>query len=105
MGFYCDNCGKKVEIDCDECPSCGVLFKAVKCPRCSYSGKSEEFEKGCPSCGYQAKEPDCTEKIPLTVPEQNKRVWKQYLSDKTFWVMGLLMLLLIPVLIYLLLSS
>ena len=106
MSFFCDNCGEKVDIDSDECPSCGVLFKAVKCPRCAYSGKAQEFEKGCPSCGYLSQNnKNDLNRITLYDRHEKKQVWKQYLSDKTFWLMGCLLLLLIPFLIYLLLTS
>lgn len=50
--FYCENCGNSVALKADSCPSCGRRFDAVKCPECSFSGKSNLFSDGCPSCGY-----------------------------------------------------
>lgn len=103
MGFYCDNCGEKVEIDSDECPGCGVLFKAVKCPRCGFTGPSVQFARGCPSCGYLGK--SSNNENHKRIPVKKKEVFKQYLSDKTFWILGGVLLLLIPVLIILLLNN
>ncbi len=50
--FYCENCGNSVALKADSCPSCGRRFDAVKCPECSFSGKTSLFSDGCPSCGY-----------------------------------------------------
>ena len=94
MGFYCDNCGAEVEINSDECPRCGVLFKAVKCPRCNYTGRAGEFRNGCPRCAYLKK----------GSPGKNLSI-KKGLSDKVFWILGLLLLLLLPLLLFLLLRS
>ena len=92
MGFYCDNCGAEVEINSDECPRCGVLFKAVKCPRCDYTGRAGEFHDGCPRCAYLKK----------SSPDRKKRFKKGW-SDRVFWTLGFLLLLLLPLLIFLLL--
>jgi len=50
--YYCEKCGSKVPFDADQCPSCGRLFYAVRCPNCDYTGKAEQFVNGCPICGY-----------------------------------------------------
>ena len=50
--FFCDNCGKPVPLDAQECPHCGSRFTAVQCPQCSFVGKGELFSEGCPECGY-----------------------------------------------------
>ncbi len=50
--FFCENCGKPVALKAPKCPSCGRLFDAVKCPKCSFTGKESLFSNGCPSCGY-----------------------------------------------------
>jgi predicted RNA-binding Zn-ribbon protein involved in translation (DUF1610 family) len=54
--FYCENCGKLVSIEDSICPSCKNSFQAVRCPVCSFTGKSHLFLNGCPSCGYLARE-------------------------------------------------
>lgn len=33
------------------CPRCGSFFSSIKCPRCGYVGKADDFSAGCPSCG------------------------------------------------------
>jgi len=102
MGFYCDNCGLKVDKDSEECPRCGVLFRAVKCPRCGFSGPSEHFSKGCPSCGFTpaTRTPPRIEEV----PEGKHRSGFPFLrmSDRTFWLLSLILLLLMAVLIWLL---
>ena len=54
--FYCENCGKLVSIEDDICPSCNNTFEAVRCPVCSFTGKSGLFLNGCPSCGYLSRD-------------------------------------------------
>jgi len=54
--FYCENCGKLVSIEDSICPSCNNTFQAVRCPVCSFTGKSALFLNGCPSCGYLSRE-------------------------------------------------
>ena len=104
MGFYCENCGEQVAVNSDECPRCGVLFKAVKCPRCGFTGGAGLFRKGCPSCGYlqpsppEGKEESRTGRTP-------RKFLKNPLSARTFWILGLLLMMLIPVLFFLLLRS
>jgi len=56
MGFYCYNCGKEVQRHTKSCPSCGVVFKAVKCPSCGYTDEADFFKGGCPRCGYMGTE-------------------------------------------------
>jgi hypothetical protein len=34
------------------CPRCGRFFASVRCPKCGFSGKDEDFAQGCPVCGY-----------------------------------------------------
>ncbi|AFG37743.1 zinc ribbon domain-containing protein [Spirochaeta africana] len=50
--FFCENCGTDVPASAMMCPVCGRFFAAVRCPRCSYSGRQAEFKNGCPRCGY-----------------------------------------------------
>lgn len=50
--FYCENCGKPVPLDAEECPHCQSRFTAVQCPQCSFIGPSRLFSAGCPQCGY-----------------------------------------------------
>ncbi len=50
--FFCEACGKAVALKASKCPHCGRIFDAVKCPKCSFSGRPELFTDGCPSCGY-----------------------------------------------------
>lgn len=50
--FFCENCGHAVPGDADLCPRCGSSFRAVKCPKCGFTGKPDMFTAGCPICGY-----------------------------------------------------
>jgi uncharacterized membrane protein YvbJ len=50
--FYCEHCGAEVRRDARVCPRCGHFFSSVKCPKCGYSGKADDFNFGCPTCGY-----------------------------------------------------
>lgn len=50
--YYCENCGAEVRRDARVCPRCGRFFSSVKCPRCGYVGKVDDFKVGCPVCGY-----------------------------------------------------
>lgn len=50
--YFCDFCGEEVPANTTRCPGCAKLFTAVKCPKCGYMGKAEDFNSGCPSCGY-----------------------------------------------------
>jgi hypothetical protein len=34
------------------CPACGRFFASVRCPQCGFTGKDEDFARGCPVCGY-----------------------------------------------------
>ena len=52
--FFCENCGSHVSANAKKCPNCGKEFVAVRCPKCSFSGKEELFADGCPVCGYSA---------------------------------------------------
>jgi RNA polymerase subunit RPABC4/transcription elongation factor Spt4 len=40
-----------VSKDAKVCPRCGSFFSSIKCPRCGYVGKADDFALGCPSCG------------------------------------------------------
>ena len=53
--YFCESCGSSVGLRESQCPSCGKVFDAVKCPICSFSGKANLFSDGCPSCGYMSK--------------------------------------------------
>jgi hypothetical protein len=50
--YFCEHCGREVNGRARICPFCGRFFSSVKCPRCGFSGDSEEFLDGCPACGY-----------------------------------------------------
>ncbi|MDR2177536.1 MAG: hypothetical protein LBP20_05780 [Treponema sp.] len=50
--FFCDNCGAEVEMSAKNCPACGRFFASVRCPKCGFTGKDEDFIRGCPVCGY-----------------------------------------------------
>ncbi len=52
--FFCENCGKPVPLDAEECPHCHSRFTAVQCPKCSFIGEGKLFASGCPRCGYLA---------------------------------------------------
>ncbi|MDR2135412.1 MAG: zinc ribbon domain-containing protein [Treponema sp.] len=52
--FFCDNCGTEVDKTAKNCPVCGRFFASVRCPKCGFTGKEEEFAGGCPACGYSA---------------------------------------------------
>jgi ssDNA-binding Zn-finger/Zn-ribbon topoisomerase 1 len=34
------------------CPKCGRFFASVRCPKCGFTGRDEDFARGCPVCGY-----------------------------------------------------
>ncbi|MDR2376058.1 MAG: zinc-ribbon domain-containing protein [Treponema sp.] len=50
--FFCDNCGAEVVMSAKSCPACGRFFASVRCPACGFTGREEDFVRGCPSCGY-----------------------------------------------------
>jgi hypothetical protein len=50
--YFCEFCGLEVRKNAKICPRCGRFFSSVKCPRCGYSGRTEDFDSGCPVCGY-----------------------------------------------------
>lgn len=50
--YFCEHCGREVKGNAKVCPHCGRFFSSVKCPRCGYSGRPEDFTGGCPVCGY-----------------------------------------------------
>ncbi|MBA7485423.1 MAG: hypothetical protein GH155_00840 [Spirochaeta sp.] len=50
--YFCDFCGEEVPANTTRCPRCAKLFTAVKCPKCGYMGKADNFDSGCPSCSY-----------------------------------------------------
>jgi ssDNA-binding Zn-finger/Zn-ribbon topoisomerase 1 len=52
--FFCDNCGAEVLMSAKSCPQCGRFFASVRCPKCGFTGKDEDFVRGCPACGYSA---------------------------------------------------
>jgi uncharacterized membrane protein YvbJ len=60
--FFCDNCGAEVPMSAKSCPQCGRFFASVRCPKCGFTGKDEDFVRGCPVCGYSA--------APGTVPHK-----------------------------------
>jgi ssDNA-binding Zn-finger/Zn-ribbon topoisomerase 1 len=50
--FFCDNCGAEVPMSAKSCPQCGRFFASIRCPKCGFTGKDEDFARGCPVCGY-----------------------------------------------------
>jgi ssDNA-binding Zn-finger/Zn-ribbon topoisomerase 1 len=52
--FFCDNCGAEVAMSAKICPQCGRFFASVRCPKCGFTGKDEDFVRGCPVCGYSS---------------------------------------------------
>jgi ssDNA-binding Zn-finger/Zn-ribbon topoisomerase 1 len=52
--FFCDNCGAEVPMSAKSCPQCGRFFASVRCPKCGFTGRDEDFARGCPACGYSA---------------------------------------------------
>lgn len=53
--FYCQGCGAEVPLKAEKCPKCEREFGSVLCPKCNYTGSSDEFYNGCPECGYLKK--------------------------------------------------
>lgn len=53
--FYCQGCGSEVPLKAKKCPNCDKEFGSVLCPKCNYTGSSDEFHNGCPQCGYLKK--------------------------------------------------
>jgi predicted RNA-binding Zn-ribbon protein involved in translation (DUF1610 family) len=66
--FFCDNCGAEVAMSAKNCPRCGRFFASVRCPKCGFSGKDEDFVRGCPACGYSAAPDKAGGARPLYVP-------------------------------------
>ncbi|MDC7236133.1 MAG: hypothetical protein PQJ58_23125 [Spirochaetales bacterium] len=98
MGFYCESCGNEVKRNSDTCPTCGVRFKAVKCPSCGYTDKAELFKAGCPVCSYMAPE----EKIEIRDPDPGKKRGGPFLHTvpaAAFWASGAALLLLLMILL------
>ena len=96
MGFYCENCGEKVDRNSGECSSCGVKFRAVKCPGCGFTASAGEFRNGCPACGYLS---DIRDKTGGSVKRKRTGTILSRIPDRVFWILGVLLLLLIPFLI------
>ena len=66
--YYCEGCGLEVRKDARICPRCGRFFSSVKCPRCGYVGKADDFAEGCPDCGYaEAAKPNPEPMRPMAV--------------------------------------
>lgn len=52
--FFCEFCGAKVDKWAIQCDKCGRVFDSIKCPKCSYVGKADDFPNGCPQCGFHS---------------------------------------------------
>jgi len=96
--FYCDNCGESVESDEERCPGCGRFFRAVKCPVCDFSGKGNEFLKGCPVCGYLSIQENINRNIKK---EKNKKKEFFNISRITAYFSLILLTILLVYFIYL----
>jgi len=87
--FFCKSCGAEVLPESENCPACGKIFKAVRCPRCGFTGDGDLFEMGCPQCNYGV----------TRVVEKKRKEQKSFLNDR--WVR----ILFIPAFILLVLFS
>lgn len=83
--FICDSCGAKVSSAANQCPNCKKFFLGVRCPRCKYSGKTEEFKNGCPVCGYLAE--DITDKKYMPQPKEESKAAKRK-KEFPMWFYG-----------------
>ncbi|MDR0643156.1 MAG: zinc-ribbon domain-containing protein [Treponema sp.] len=70
--FFCDNCGAEVAMSAKSCPQCGRFFASVRCPKCGFTGRDDDFVRGCPACGYSA--------VPLSVPHKAGGDYKKSLQ-------------------------
>lgn len=52
--FFCEFCGAKVDKWAIQCGSCNRIFDSIKCPKCDFVGKADDFPNGCPKCGFQS---------------------------------------------------
>lgn len=95
MGFFCDNCGEKVDLHDEQCGNCGSAFHGIRCPACGYSGHTDKFKNGCPKCGYQKRIDSLTE-VPesVEVEETPEEPGKQFTNNPP----GLFYQIAIPVL-------
>ncbi len=91
--FYCEHCGRTVSSKDVLCPHCGKLFSAVRCPKCSYTGRSDEFKFGCPVCGFAGKGKNNVMEISVATTNQQRSSGnsRQEIGQKTnhhppFWV-------------------
>jgi uncharacterized membrane protein YvbJ len=100
MGFYCDNCGKKVNRNSNTCPECGVKFKAVKCPSCGYTDQADFFKGGCPQCGFLGEE-ESTGIDHKGKHEKTRKPFLDFISSKVFWIMSLVLSLILFYIFYL----
>ena len=50
--YFCANCGCEVAPGTARCPRCLKAFTAVRCPRCGFEGREDDFRAGCPACGH-----------------------------------------------------
>ncbi len=102
MGFYCENCGEEVKRNSGSCPSCGVKFKAVRCPACSYTDKAEFFKGGCPRCGYLAPREDRKGMSSEKTPVRKRRSLLDLVPSSALWAAGILLLLMLVLILNLL---
>lgn len=81
MAFFCDNCGKKVNLHDEQCSNCGAAFHGIRCPACGYSGPTDKFINGCPKCGYQKRIDSITEIPDVFDSEENPEEVVQQFSN------------------------
>lgn len=98
--YYCEKCGAEVKRTASNCPSCGMPFSAVKCPRCSFVGEAGLFEDGCPSCGYTAASFD-TGKLRQApqVAGRSREYPKKGAPGWFYWLLGGILIVLLVVFI------
>lgn len=95
--FHCENCGKPVPLDAEECPHCGSRFIAVECPRCSYVGEPYRFTSGCPKCGYSYEGPQQKVATPSSTRPRRVNLGRKSSLPGWFYTVASIFLLLVLV--------
>jgi len=95
MGFFCYSCGKEVQRNTKVCPSCGVYFKAVKCPSCGYTDEADFFKGGCPRCGYLGREETAGPDV------KKRKSLFGIIPARVFWSLSVLLLAILVLFLFL----